>query len=371
MNNPPGNVSQQWAAFCDQIKAAGTDILESANGLDGVSQAEGLRYLTRLLRGSFEKYVEFADPLDPVIYKMSDERNKYGGDNPDNIYAASPLSDREEYEITGNRGSVGHFNFSIFKFDSDGVWDLSSIKEGRELECDGDGNFKLALGGERKPGNWMPIAPGSNLILVRQTFADRATEREAKVAIRRTSSSGSVSQLTLEQAQSRLQAAQLFFCNTGRMMHEWSKALVPTVNRLSPTDPALIKAGGGDPNVFYFWCSWKIAAGEALLIQIPEYPADKNWNLVLYNFWLESLDYTQFRIHLNNRTAHKNADGSITIVISNTDPGVPNWLNASGHSQGNMMLRCWSAGLRPVDPFTQVVQLDSTDLKSKFSRWQA
>jgi hypothetical protein len=238
------NVAAVWAAFCDQIKAAGAEILESAQGLDTVSQAEGLRYLTRLLRGSFEKYIEFSDPLDPVIYKMSDERNKYGGDNPDNIYSASSLSDQEEYEIAGHRGSVGHFNFSIFKWGTDGVWQLTSIKEGREIECDAQGDFRLALGGERKDGNWMPIAPGANLILLRQTFADRSAEVEVTVKIRLVSKSPSIAQITLEQAQTKLKAAEQFFCNTGRMMHEWSKALVPTVNRLSATDPELIKKGG-------------------------------------------------------------------------------------------------------------------------------
>jgi hypothetical protein len=95
------------------------------------------------------------------------------------------------------------------------------------------------------------------------------------------------------------------------------------------------------------------------------------WNLVLYNFWLESLDYTNFRIHLNTNTARKNDDGSVTMVISNTDTKAGNWLNASGHTQGNMMLRCWSGGVRPVDPLTQLVDLDSTDLTSRFRRWQA
>ena len=34
-----------------------------------------------------------------------------------------------------------------------------------------------------------------------------------------------------------------------------------------------------------------------------------------------------------------NADGSVRIVISDGDPGVPNWLDTSGHHTGVMFFR--------------------------------
>mgnify|MGYP000268274126 CR=1 FL=1 len=66
--------SKHWEIFCDQIKETGLTILSSAEQLDPVNQADGLRYLTRLLKGSFDKYIEFSDPQYPHFFKMCDER---------------------------------------------------------------------------------------------------------------------------------------------------------------------------------------------------------------------------------------------------------------------------------------------------------
>jgi hypothetical protein len=365
------SVAAHWAALCDHIKLAGQDILASAEGLDSVSQGEGLRYLTRLLRGAFEKYLEFSDPLDPSFFKMSDARNKYGGDNPDNSYSASPISDLEEYEIRGSRGSIQHFNFSIFNWEPNGRWNLTGIREGHEIACDPDGNFSLTLGGTPRDGNWLALPKGSNLVLLRQTFVDRNAEVEVQANIQLTTTATRVGGLTVEQALLRLRSADSFFCDTGRLMHTWSKALALQSNQLIAADPKLIASGGGDPNVFYYWCSWKLGEDQALLVQLPDYPADKNWNLVLYNYWLESLDYSHFQIHLNSKTAQRNADGSITLVIANADPGMPNWLNRCDHQQGQLMLRCWSGGVRPTDPLTQMIDLKATNLTAKYRRWSS
>jgi hypothetical protein len=43
-----------------------------------VNKSEGLRYLARLLRGALEMYVEYSDPVDPVLFKRTSERLKYG-----------------------------------------------------------------------------------------------------------------------------------------------------------------------------------------------------------------------------------------------------------------------------------------------------
>jgi len=63
----PNPTIEQWDQFCEGLKAAGREILGTASGADEVSQAEGLRYLTRLLRGAIEREIEYADPLDPFM----------------------------------------------------------------------------------------------------------------------------------------------------------------------------------------------------------------------------------------------------------------------------------------------------------------
>lgn len=358
-----------WANYCDTMKATGETILASAEQLDSVNQAEGLRYLTRLQRGSYEKFIEFSDPIDPHMFRMCDERTGYGGDNPDNIYTASPIQPGETYEIRGNRGSVWLFNFNMFKFGSDSQYVLMAQLAESDLVCDEDGNFTVVLGGPKQTHNWLPIPEGANQIMLRQTFKDRSVEKAIDPKIRITSKGSCLEPLSLESMTQKLQAAQAFFCGTGLLFHQWSQDFSKLENILPMTDPGFIANGGGDPRAYFFISTFKLKPGEALLVHMTEYPEDKLWNLALCNYWLESLDYTNFRIHTNSDICHKNKDGSITLVIANEDPGVPNWLNATGHVEGKIFMRAWFDGLPPPLPMTEVVNINCTSLATRFQRW--
>lgn len=358
-----------WADYCDTMKETGAAILASAEMLDSVNQAEGLRYLTRLQRGSYEKFIEFSDPLDPHMFNMCDERTGYGGDNPDNIYTASPIQPGEIYEIEGNRGSVWLFNFNMFTFGSNSQYVLLGQLLESDLEYDDSGNFKVILGGSPRDKNWLPIPEGANQIMLRQTFKDRSVETAIDPKIRIVSKSAQLKPLSLQAMTDKLKAAQDFFSGTGLLFHQWSQDFSRLENILPMTDPEFIAKGGGDPRAFFFISTFKLSPGEALLIHMSEYPEGKLWNLALFNYWLESLDYANFRIHTNSEICHKNDDGSITLVIANEDPGVPNWLNATGHAEGKMIMRAWFDGIQPQTPMTELVQLDSADLTTRFQRW--
>jgi len=48
-------------------------------------------------------------------------------------------------------------------------------------------------------------------------------------------------------------------------------------------------------------------------------------------------------------------DGSVRIVVAHEDPGVPNWVNTVGHSQGTMCFR-WIRATEHPQPRTRVVK---------------
>ena len=89
-----------WKDFCHQLEQAGTDVLNwEASPME---QAEGLRYLSRLLRISLEMNLENADPAFPYFYQASHETAKIGADNPDNIYLNATISGQHSYRVYGN-----------------------------------------------------------------------------------------------------------------------------------------------------------------------------------------------------------------------------------------------------------------------------
>lgn len=97
---------QLWSRFCDDLKQSGEQILSPGSPTDALSRAEGFRYLTRLLRLSLEKNLEFDNPDYPQFYSLSHETAKIGNDNPDNYYLNCAIDGRRNYQIKGNRGSV-------------------------------------------------------------------------------------------------------------------------------------------------------------------------------------------------------------------------------------------------------------------------
>ena len=91
------------------------------------------------------------------------------------------------------------------------------------------------------------------------------------------------------------------------------------------------------------------------MIDLTPPPCDF-WNFQLGNYWLESLEYRYFPVHLNKLTAEYNDDGSVTVVVSKADPGVKNWMNTCGRNQGTMCVR-WIRAEYHTQPATRVVRL--------------
>ncbi len=82
------------------------------------------------------------------------------------------------------------------------------------------------------------------------------------------------------------------------------------------------------------------------------------WGLTLTSPWGESFDYRYATTHLNNKTATRSADGSWTMVIAPTDPGVENWLDTGGRREGYMLVR-WVLADGPPHPTAEVVPIAS------------
>jgi hypothetical protein len=366
---PSNPAVERWEAFCDGLKASGREILASAEGLDDVTQAEGLRYLTRLLRSGVERFVEYWDPLDPFLAVTYNERLKWGLDNPDSIYSISAVDGRYEYEITGNVGTVPYFNLTSAEMGTNARQVTTGFLDGADVTRDGAGNFTVRIGGPELGGNWLRLLPGSNTVMLRQTFGDRAAEKEMSVRIRLVSEVGPDRPLTLAQALDRATKAESFVTNTGRTFLTLANMMRQNVNGLPEVDPQLMQAMGGDPNYFYYWSAFEVKHDEALLIHLPEIPECENWGLCLYDYWLESLDYTRATINVNKFTSTPNPDGSHTIVVAHRRPQGGTWLSTRDHVLGNMMFR-WTRAKKNVAPRTALVRLHAIDWPVVLQRWQ-
>ncbi len=330
-----------WDEFCDALKAAGKIVQSEKAPKDPFNQAEGYRYLARLLRGGLEGFLEFRDPMFPQLRCGAHETIKLGADNPDNRYESATINPRYDYRISGSRGTVDYLGFStiINKYASGGTMEVTGHIDARNMELGPDGCIDIIVSGTEKPGNWLPMGESSNSITVRQTFQDRVHEQRAELKIERINATGERPEpLTAKKLERGLQGAVRFVQGSATLFEGWAESFLPIMNQLPPADQAYCQSIGGDPNIFYFHSGWKLAEDEVLIIEAPEIPECQNWNFQLDNWWMESLDYRHHTIHVNKHTAHYESDGSVRVVISHSDPGVPNWIETAGHTMGTM---CW------------------------------
>ncbi len=352
---------QLWEEFCEGLKSAGKEILAAGVPEDDLSRAEGYRYLTRLLRLSLEKHLEFNDPACPQFYSLSHETAKIGNDNPDNFYQNCAVDGQRSYRITGNAGQVEYLSMETKAGSFAGQGDMAPTGHVTldDLELGPNGEFELLVSATPQPGNWLPMTEASDNILVRQTFRDRAREPKLELRIECLDQQDAPVLDPVEFA-SQLQRVVPFVNGTAGLFRNWMLGFAEHINELPPNDQQMCLRAGGDPAIFYHNSYWQLAPNEALVIEFTPPSECRTWNFQLSNFWMESLDYRFQRIHINRSGARYEADGSVRIVVASENPGsaFPNWLSTAGHRCGSMLLRYVEASDHPPVR-TRVVALDT------------
>lgn len=331
-----------WADFCDSLKLAGEQVLRDTTPGDVFNRAEGYRYLTRLLRLGLEKNIEYNDPRFPEFYSLSHETAKIGNDNPDNFYQNCAVSGEFDYRIKGQAGSISYLSIETKagSYGTTGAMAPTGHVELEQLDVLADGSFELIVSATEHAGNWLPMLPESDNLLVRQTFKNRAQEAPATLQIECLSPRG---EPTLDPSRfaDQLDNVTGFVVGTAGLFIDWMQLFSEHCNQLPANDQQMCLTAGGDPSIHYHNSCWKLAADEALLITVNSLPQCRSWNFQLSNFWLESLDYRYHKVSVNKHTAHYADDGSLCIVVAHSDPGpgYPNWLTTAGHSLGGMLFR--------------------------------
>jgi hypothetical protein len=324
---------------------------------DSLNQAEGYRYLSRLLRAGLEAFVEYSDSRAPVLRRMVHETVKMGADNPDNYYLNATISGQYEYRLTGIRGTVHFLGFSTQKggYGQGGSMLPTGFLDSTELDVALDGSFEIIASCRRHPGNWLPMEAETNLLIVRQTFQDRSRETPCEVKIERIGGDGLPSPVTAEGIDRGLMQASSLVAGASVLFARWAKNFKRHTNRLPQMDPKISTGAGGDPKIAYYHSYWHIEPDEALVIEVMP-PECEHWNFQLNNHWMESLDYRYYTIHVNKHTAEYREDGSVRIIVSHEDPGLGNWINTVGHTCGTMCFR-WIKATDHPQPRARVFKL--------------
>src|SRR4029453_15270971 len=84
---------------------------------------------------------------------------------------------------------------------------------------------------------------------------------------------------------------------------------------------------------------WELGPDEALILEV-EPPGGVYWSYSLGNPWGETIHYGRHQSHLKGRQGLVGSGGLVRVVLCERDPGIANWLDTAGHSNGAIILRC-------------------------------
>jgi hypothetical protein len=352
-------LAQVWRDFCERLALAGEVLLRPEAPATPLDQAEGVRYLSRLTRTALNMLVDSSDPDFPRLFMLSDDKIKIGADNPDNLYQQAVISPERTYRIRGKRNTVPYLSFGTKanRYAIDGTMASTGELELSDLAVDADGGFEITVSRTPQPGNWLPMADDSSLLIVRQTFHDKKTQRPAEFQLERLGEGASTPGLLTPDAISKqLLGAAAWVRGTANIFADWSQWFKSQPNRIYEGDQAVFQRAGGDPKIWYGHAYYELAPGEAWVLEVTPPPC-RMWNFQVDNWWMESLDHVHQKVWVNGHQAKYEADGRVVVVCADADPGFGNWVDLAGHRRGTALWRWIEAERHPV-PVCRVIRLE-------------
>ena len=354
--------SAAWREWCSALERTGLSALEQTITHDEIDLAEGLRHLTRMARLTLLSTIENNDPFHPYLDRSLGPTLKMGGDNPCGLYLSCPVNGTDTYRVVGTRGSAAWVSFmgqrSHDAF-AHGLGVFGDAIFSTDLDVAADGTFEIFVSPQEHAGNWIESDRFTSVVIIRQFFDDWADVRPMDLTIENLSRADEPKPtLTLDAAIEGLgRAAQAFGVFVPVMQSEMI-AKGAAVNRFATDIGDPTSNLGGVPGGNAVTTRWRLEHNEALVARVTPPDPCPYWDVQVGNGWYESWDYRHFFSGLSAGQATLHDDGSVTIVVSEQDPGTCNWLETAGHREGHMAIR-WqlTEGLLPL-PECEVVTVD-------------
>ena len=354
-DNPnDARLKASWDNFCDQLKSAGELVFRDTTPVQDIDRAKGFRLLARNIALGLQFHVENNDPDFPELLHYFDPLRKQGGDNTDALYIGAPINGEHTYTISGQRGSARYFAVTVLE---DGATPWGGAVVGSLIDSaiavEHDGSFAIVLSPQEHPGNWIRTTPGSWRVTVRQFFADWENEQPMVARIDRLGELEHDPAFTPAQLEQGLSAAAAWVRDSthywATMLDKWQAQPNRFLSYRQLDDNAIDATPGGEPLI----CYWQVPADEALVVRVTP-PQANYWAVEFGNYWWETMDYRYRLCSTNCYHAVLEDNGELMLVVAHQDPGVPNWLDPSGHEQGYITVRWIGAAHYPAPHCVQM-----------------
>jgi len=327
--------------FADAVREAERLVSNPPFEVSERQLADGYDYLAGSIRSAIQMAFDY-DTTHPVLINPTHQYSRQGLDNPDAIYFNAYLDADAEYLVTGRRGTTVDLSFQIMdgNYTADGSPNSVVAFDDRELEIADDGSFAWRFSSAE-----LGFGKGASLI-VREVYDDWSTEERGTLRIQRLDTAGVPrGPLELDRVAKRYQVAAKML--VGRI-HTWfafptwftypEPVHTLTVPKSTPGGlasqysslghydlPLAAEQSGGDE--------------QALVVTVPVCEAAPYQAIQIGSPWYVSTDYEHHQTSMTRAQSHVDPDQKMRFVISESDPGVANWLETCGNPRGVTMLR--------------------------------
>ncbi|MEO6124371.1 MAG: DUF1214 domain-containing protein [Ilumatobacteraceae bacterium] len=321
-----------------------------------VEAADAHRHVLRLTSAALDLFVERADPARPMPTEWMSPTRKFLGDSPDTVYTTVPVSSAHRYRLRIGVGNALYTGMVAYgRRTSGGAVHIVDSVVDRDLMIK-DGQLIVEVGPHIEPGNpsGLSIDDSTFWIMVRQYFASPFEKSGGQVVVERTDGVAPDGPPDPEAFSTGVDAAGKWIAAQARAdMVLDGMMRYPEGSTAAATDPPvppddLVSLFFPTPDINYQGCRLMLAAGEQLRVDVVPPPC-RFWSVVVSTPWLESLEHRVTHASINSERCHPNSDGSVTIVVSEHDPGVANWIPLRGYARAQVAYRVLLAENPPSD----------------------
>ena len=310
-----------------------------------------------------------ADGDHPVFLPSIGQVLNIGQPNADTIYRSAAITPDGIYRLRGVRGS---YPLAVIAEIAPrpqqaagkpiNLGPQPEVHYVNRLPVDAEGQYDVILSPTRPAGwtgEWWPLAPSTDHLMLRLVSSDWGKEVSPTISIERLDAPASRPRPSAVVLEARLRAlprsvefiAPLFVDHVEKLRAEGY------VNRLKVFD---VSKMGGLKGQFYYEGAYDLADDEALIVSAKAPARCLYRSIILTNSIYETTDCVNNQSSLNDAQAPLDGDGVLRIVVSEKDPGVPNWLDTAGYRQGVIQGRWTECDAQPVP---QVEKVRLADLR--------
>jgi len=280
--------------------------------------------------------------------------------NPDTVYAFAPIDPAGVYRICGVKGTEAIAAITLRKGGAH-LGQRCAARVGeidlQQVAADAAGRFSFILSGRRPDGHsvqWFELHPETTCLMLRRVTKD-ATQQDGTCGIERLDRPRARLALSDRQLRERMDNMARYTAS----QNEFLLSYLQRLRRLGAEQGFVLDDQSGYGGLIvqsHYFHMFSIEPDDALILESDLPGSSRYWSIQVMTPFASTIDYVLHQSSLNDCQARVDSDGRVRMVLACSDPGVPNWLDTGGWTEGGVQWR-WNEVDRSPHPRVQKIKL--------------